>query len=159
MRPFIWTNPHHPRMLCAKFGWNWPIVSGEEVENVKSLETDRWTDRQTTDIRRSERITWANSLGELKRTFRTVSIGPAAVSSWLTYYFLSPSLSLSISFSLYFFLSIKVHECPYQLCFSFVCATYATGCLIFRGKHFRAGITVLMSAFSWICSCMILSIK
>ena len=23
-------NPLHPRMLCAKFGWNWPIVSGEE---------------------------------------------------------------------------------------------------------------------------------
>ena len=30
--PFIWTdlNPHHPWMLCAKFGWNWPIDSGEE---------------------------------------------------------------------------------------------------------------------------------
>ena len=26
---FIWTylNPLHPRMLCAKFGWNWPSVS------------------------------------------------------------------------------------------------------------------------------------
>ena len=23
--PFIWTNlsPHHPKLLCAKFGWNW----------------------------------------------------------------------------------------------------------------------------------------
>ena len=30
--PFIWTNlnPHDPRMLCAKFGWNWPSGSGEE---------------------------------------------------------------------------------------------------------------------------------
>ena len=30
--PFIWTNlnPLHPRMLCAKFGWNWPSGSGEE---------------------------------------------------------------------------------------------------------------------------------
>ena len=30
--PFIWTNlnPLYPRMLCAKFGWNWPIGSGEE---------------------------------------------------------------------------------------------------------------------------------
>ena len=29
---FIWTNlnPLHPRMLCAKFGWNWPSGSGEE---------------------------------------------------------------------------------------------------------------------------------
>ena len=30
--PFIWTNlnPLHPRMLCAKFGWNWPSGTGEE---------------------------------------------------------------------------------------------------------------------------------
>ena len=30
--PFIWTNlnPLHPRMLCAKFGWNWHSGSGEE---------------------------------------------------------------------------------------------------------------------------------
>ena len=41
--PFIWTNlnPLHPRMLCAKFGWNWPSGSWEEVENRKSLQTDR----------------------------------------------------------------------------------------------------------------------
>ena len=30
--PFIWTNlnPLQPRMLCAKFGWNWLSGSGEE---------------------------------------------------------------------------------------------------------------------------------
>ena len=30
--PFIWTNlnPLHPRMHCAKFGWNWPSGSGEK---------------------------------------------------------------------------------------------------------------------------------
>ena len=30
--PFIWTNlnPIHPRILCAKFGWNWLSGSGEE---------------------------------------------------------------------------------------------------------------------------------
>ena len=30
--PFIWTNlnPLHSRILCAKFGWNWPSGSGEE---------------------------------------------------------------------------------------------------------------------------------
>ena len=30
--PFIWTNlnPLLPRMLCAKFCWNWPSSSGEE---------------------------------------------------------------------------------------------------------------------------------
>jgi hypothetical protein len=36
-------------MLCAKFGQNWSSGSGEEVKNVKSLQTD---DRQTTDARR-----------------------------------------------------------------------------------------------------------
>ena len=33
-------NPHQARMLCAKFGWNWPSGSWEEDENVKSLQTD-----------------------------------------------------------------------------------------------------------------------
>ena len=30
--PFIWTNfnPLQPRMLCAKFAWNWPSGSGED---------------------------------------------------------------------------------------------------------------------------------
>ena len=47
--PFIWINlnSHHPRMLCAKFGWNWPSGSGEEDDHVKSLQTDRQTDRRT----------------------------------------------------------------------------------------------------------------
>ena len=31
--PFIWTNlkPLHPRVHCAKVGWNWPSGSGEEI--------------------------------------------------------------------------------------------------------------------------------
>ena len=67
--PFIWTNfnPLHPKMLCAKF---WSSGSGEEDENVKSLQTDGHTDgqtdRQTTDDRWSEKLTWAFSSGELK---------------------------------------------------------------------------------------------
>ena len=30
--PFIWINlnSHHPKMLCAKFGYKWPSGSGEE---------------------------------------------------------------------------------------------------------------------------------
>ena len=32
-------------MLCAKFDWNCPSGSGEEVENVKSLQTDGQTIR------------------------------------------------------------------------------------------------------------------
>ena len=65
-------------MLCAKFGWNWSSGSGEEDENVKSLQTDRQTDRQTDgrtdgqtdrqtpDDSWSEKLTWAFSSGELK---------------------------------------------------------------------------------------------
>ena len=74
--PFIWTNlnPLYSRMLCAKFGWNWPCGFGEVDENVKSLQTDGQTnirtDRQTglqnTDERWSEKLTWAFSSGELK---------------------------------------------------------------------------------------------
>ena len=36
----IWT-PLHLRILCAKFGWNWPNGSGEEEEKVKSLQQQR----------------------------------------------------------------------------------------------------------------------
>ena len=45
---FIWTNlnPLHPRKLCAKFVWNWPIGSGEEDENVKSLRRRQRQQRQ-----------------------------------------------------------------------------------------------------------------
>ena len=70
--PFIWTNlnPLHPRMLCAKFGWNWP--SGfEEDENVRSFRR-RWRRRQwrqqlTTDKFWLEKFIWAFGSGELKR--------------------------------------------------------------------------------------------
>ena len=42
---FICTNlnPLHQKMLCAKFGWNWPCGSGEEEENLKSLRQWQWT--------------------------------------------------------------------------------------------------------------------
>ena len=60
---FIWIklNPLHPRMLYAKFGWNWPSGSGGEDENVKSLRR-----RQTTKKFWSEKLTWAFSSDELK---------------------------------------------------------------------------------------------
>ena len=45
----------------------WPGCSGEEVKNVKSLQTDRQTDRQTADDWQSEKLTRGFSLGELKR--------------------------------------------------------------------------------------------
>ena len=53
--PFIWPNmnPLHPRLLCAKFGWNWHSGSREEYENLKSI-----IDGRTTDDRRSETLNW-----------------------------------------------------------------------------------------------------
>ena len=37
--PLIWTNlnPHHLRMLCVKFGWNWLSGSGDEDFQVSSM--------------------------------------------------------------------------------------------------------------------------
>ena len=57
---FIWKlYPLSSRMLCAKFGWNWPSVQSWEDENVKSWQTDG----RTTDSRRKETnvLTWAHS--------------------------------------------------------------------------------------------------
>jgi hypothetical protein len=50
--PFILTNlnPLPFRMICANFGYIWPIGSGKEVENVKVYrQMDRRTDGQTMD--------------------------------------------------------------------------------------------------------------
>ena len=79
--PFIWTNlnPLYPRMLCAKFGWNWPSGSGED-ENVKSLQTDRQTDGWTDDgqqvIRKAHlsfQLRWAKNNDHLF-THNTISL-------------------------------------------------------------------------------------
>ena len=59
-------NPLHPRMLCAMFVWNWPSCSWKEDENVKSWQTDRQTDRQTTAKNWSAKLTWAFRSGDLK---------------------------------------------------------------------------------------------
>ena len=52
---FIWTNlnPLHPRMLCAKFGWNWLDGSWEQDKNVKSFQNDRWKDDRQQAIRKA----------------------------------------------------------------------------------------------------------
>ena len=41
---FMWTNFNsvHPRILCAKLGWNWPCGSRED-QTVKCLNTDGQT--------------------------------------------------------------------------------------------------------------------
>ena len=36
-RPFIWTSPHHPKMLLFKFGWNWPSRSREYFFFISSM--------------------------------------------------------------------------------------------------------------------------
>ena len=79
--PFIWTNfnSHYPWMRCAKIGWHSPSCSWEKVQNRKSLQTDDRrtngrTDRQTTEDRRSEKLTWAISSGELRRVDNPVRI-------------------------------------------------------------------------------------
>ena len=48
-------------MLCAKLDWSWPNGSGEEDENLKSLQTDR-----RTDDRQLEKL---ESSGELKKIY------------------------------------------------------------------------------------------
>ena len=69
--PFIWTNLNrlNPRMLCAKFGWNWFSGSGEEDENVKSLR--QWW---ITDKFWSEKHTWAFGSGELIKMAKTIKV-------------------------------------------------------------------------------------
>jgi hypothetical protein len=42
-----------PRIICVKFGSNWPSGSGEEVENVKVY---RQTDGQTDSGQKAIRI-------------------------------------------------------------------------------------------------------
>ena len=46
-------------MASAKFGWNWSSGSGEEIENVKSLQQQQrqWQQRLTTDKFWSEKLT------------------------------------------------------------------------------------------------------
>ena len=52
-------------MLCAKFGWNWPSGSGEEDENVKSLQRttekfyDNNNDKDDVDNDDGQRLRWA----------------------------------------------------------------------------------------------------
>ena len=55
--PFIWTNWNHPlpRMLCAKFGWNWPRGSGEEDNDVKSYNNNNG---QNYDQKSSLELKW-----------------------------------------------------------------------------------------------------
>ena len=56
----------NPRMLSAKFAFNWPNGSGEEDENVNSLQWQQQCRWQTTDKFQSEKFTWSFSSGELR---------------------------------------------------------------------------------------------
>ena len=59
-------DPLHPRMHCAKLGWNLPSGSGEGDENVKSLQQRQRQRGRTTNKFWSEKLTWAFGSGELK---------------------------------------------------------------------------------------------
>ena len=58
-------NSVYPRMPCAKLCWNWPRGFGEEIENVKSLQIDRRTDRQTRGGQKSS-LGWAKKWKSLQ---------------------------------------------------------------------------------------------
>ena len=63
--PLIFTtlNPLCLRMICAKFGWNWPSSSWEDVENVNG-QTDGQTDDRQNVIRiahLSFQLRWAKN--------------------------------------------------------------------------------------------------
>ena len=58
----LWS-PSLKNNLCLKFGWNWSSGSGEEDENVKSLQTGG----RKRDNRQSDKFIWAFSSGELKK--------------------------------------------------------------------------------------------
>ena len=77
---FIWTNfnPLHPRMLCAKFGWNWPSGSGEDVENEECLEWTTTDNKQTllTKAHKSLWLRWAKThlfqnMDNMQKKFKT----------------------------------------------------------------------------------------
>lgn len=56
-------------MVCAKFGRNWLSGTGEfeEIENVKSVQTDGRTDRRTPNEKRSKKLTCAFTSYELEK--------------------------------------------------------------------------------------------
>ena len=67
---FIWRNlnPLHPRKLVPSLLEIGQVVLEKKMRMWKVYKrTDRQTDRQTTDDRWSEKLTWAFSLGELKK--------------------------------------------------------------------------------------------
>ena len=70
--PFIWENLKflQPKLLCAKFGWNqfssrWNFVNVFRYF-VIYRQTVRQTEGRTMDNRRSVKLNWAFSSGELK---------------------------------------------------------------------------------------------
>ena len=60
--PFICTNLNslYPRMLCAKFGWNWSSGSGEKMKMWKVYNYANDNNRQRTNFDQ-KKLTWAFS--------------------------------------------------------------------------------------------------
>ena len=54
-------NPILTKLHCYKFGWNGSSGSGEKDENVKSLQTDRQSDRRRTTGDKKIQLRWAKN--------------------------------------------------------------------------------------------------
>ena len=67
--PFSWTNLNslHQKMICAKFGWNWPKGSGDWRWKSEKFTTTSTTMTDNGQIL-SEKLTWALNLKKEKFT-------------------------------------------------------------------------------------------
>ena len=74
-----------PRMLCAKFGWNWPSGSREENENVKNLRQRRRQRRRRTTDNFDQKSWLLNRLRQQqrRRRRRTNLVQKSSLEPWL----------------------------------------------------------------------------
>ena len=86
--PFIWTNlnPHHPRMLCAKFCWNWSSGSLNFINVfllfviVSPWNRDwpfNWTNLNLLSITKTPRLTMESSWWNISEILDTRECGTA----------------------------------------------------------------------------------
>ena len=92
-------NPLHPKMLCAKFGWNWLSGSGED-ENVKSQQWQRTIDRFW-----SEKLSWNLKLRWAKNRREQIMNNHLSIEYWLCIY----NMYTQGQFSIYF-ISAHCHQ-------------------------------------------------
>ena len=88
---FIWTNlnPLHPRMLCAKFGWNWLRGSEEEDFLISSMYFHYFV--IISPWKRAGPIIWTNlnPLHPRMLCAKFVEIGPVVLGKRIFYIFVN----------------------------------------------------------------------